>query len=78
MKTPDEVSGKQDQVRKIRKAGEKTGSPAAQEDTVVQAVQAALREAEKEDVILAFGSLSYLHQIKEAYDRAVCKKRDER
>ena len=46
--------------------------------TVEQAVQAALREAEKEDVILAFGSLSYLHQIKEAYDRAVCKKRDER
>ena len=53
-------------------------APAAQEDMVAQAVQAALREAEKEDVILAFGSLSYLHQIKEAYDRAVCKKRDER
>ena len=35
------------------------------------AVQAALAESEKEDVILAFGSLSYLHWVKEAYDKAV-------
>ena len=31
----------------------------------------ALQEAGPEDVILAFGSLSYLHQVKEAYDRTV-------
>ena len=41
-----------------------------QEAAVVQAVQGALAEAGEKDVILAFGSLSYLHQIKEAYDEA--------
>ena len=35
------------------------------------AVQAALSEAGKEDVIIAFGSLSYLHWVKDAYDKAV-------
>ena len=35
------------------------------------AVRAALLEAGKEDVILAFGSLSYLHWVKDAYDKAV-------
>ena len=38
---------------------------------VDSAVQAALLEAKKDDVILAFGSLSYLYQVKAAYDRAV-------
>lgn len=38
---------------------------------VDNAVRSALLEAEKEDVILAFGSLSYLHEVKEAYDSAV-------
>ena len=35
------------------------------------AVRAALLEAEKEDVIMAFGSLSYLQWVKDAYDKAV-------
>ena len=35
------------------------------------AVQASLLEAGKEDVILAFGSLSYLQWVKDAYDKAV-------
>ena len=35
------------------------------------AVRAALLEAGKEDVILAFGSLSYLQWVKDAYDKAV-------
>lgn len=39
--------------------------------TVECAVQAALADAGKEDVILAFGSLSYLHWVKDAYDKAV-------
>ena len=43
---------------------------AYQEASVRWAVASALREAGPDDVILAFGSLSYLHQIKEAYDRA--------
>ena len=43
----------------------------SQQSSVDCAVQAALLEAERNDVILAFGSLSYLHQVKEAYDRAV-------
>ena len=37
---------------------------------VDSAVKAALFESEKDDVILAFGSLSYLHQVKEAYDKS--------
>lgn len=32
------------------------------------AVRAALDKAEREDVILAFGSLSYLRHIKDAFD----------
>ncbi len=40
-------------------------------ETVDCAVRAALLEAGKEDVILAFGSLSYLHRVKEAYDKTV-------
>ena len=44
-----------------------TGSGAS----VRRAVTSALQEAGPEDVILAFGSLSYLHQVKDAYDRAV-------
>lgn len=43
----------------------------SQQSSVDCAVQAALLEAGRRDVILAFGSLSYLHQVKEAYDRAV-------
>ena len=35
------------------------------------AVRAALLEAGKEDVIMAFGSLSYLQWVKDAYDKAV-------
>ena len=35
------------------------------------AVRAALLEARKEDVIMAFGSLSYLQWVKDAYDKAV-------
>ena len=42
-----------------------------QEAGVRWAVNSALLEAGPEDVILAFGSLSCLHQIKEAYDSAV-------
>ena len=37
--------------------------------SVDQAVREALAEAGKEDVILAFGSLSYLEQVKEALDQ---------
>ena len=37
--------------------------------SVDQAVREALDEAGKEDVILAFGSLSYLEQVKEALDQ---------
>ena len=44
---------------------------AYQESGVRWAVGSALREAGTDDVILAFGSLSYLHQIKEAYVRSV-------
>ena len=39
-----------------------------QQRQVARAVRSALEEAGKEDVILAFGSLSYLHQIREAYE----------
>ena len=39
--------------------------------TVECAVRAALAEAGEKDVILAFGSLSYLHRVKDAYDRAL-------
>ena len=42
-----------------------------QAENVETAVRAALAEAGREDVILAFGSLSYLRQVKEAYDKAV-------
>ena len=41
------------------------------ETSVRRAVTSALQEAGPEDVILAFGSLSYLHQVKEAYDHTV-------
>lgn len=37
-------------------------------ENVKDAVSYALREAQREDVILAFGSLSYLKEIREAYD----------
>ena len=62
----------------VRAPGRNTWAPAAQRETVIQAVKTALAEAGKEDAILAFGSLSYLYQVKEAYDEAVRKKRDER
>lgn len=62
----------------VRAPGRNTSAPAAQREAVIQAVKTALAEAGKEDVILAFGSLSYLYQVKEAYDEAVRKKRDER
>lgn len=39
------------------------------EESTEQAVRKALAEAESEDVILAFGSLSYLGQVKEAVDK---------
>ena len=39
------------------------------EESTEQAVREALAEAESEDVILAFGSLSYLGQVKEAVDK---------
>ena len=39
------------------------------EESVGQAVKKALTEAESEDVILAFGSLSYLGQVKTAVDQ---------
>lgn len=48
-------------------------SSCGQEAGIRWAVNSALLEAGPEDVILAFGSLSYLHQIKEAYDSAVGK-----
>lgn len=41
-----------------------------QKDGIRRAVISALEEAGPEDVIAAFGSLSYLHQVKEAYDQA--------
>ena len=40
-----------------------------EDESVEQAVHEALEEAAEEDVILAFGSLSYLEQVKEALDR---------
>ena len=39
------------------------------DESVDQAVREALDEADREDVILAFGSLSYLEQVKEALDQ---------
>ena len=36
---------------------------------IPKAVASALRAAEPDDVIAAFGSLSYLHRVKEAYDQ---------
>ena len=39
------------------------------DESVDQAVREALDEADREDVILAFGSLSYLKQVKEALDQ---------
>lgn len=47
---------------------DRSGMP-GQKETVERAVDAALREAEPEDVIIAFGSLSYLSQVKAAYDK---------
>ena len=46
-------------------------SSSGQEAGIRWAVYAALLEADPGDAILAFGSLSYLHQIKEAYGSAV-------
>ena len=40
-------------------------------DSISKAVAMALTEAEKEDVILVFGSLSYLKQAEAAYENAV-------
>ena len=45
----------------------------SQEAGILWAVKSALLEADPENVILAFGSLSYLHQIKKAYDRATAE-----
>ena len=42
--------------------------PAGTNTGIRRAVRAALDKAEKEDVILAFGSLSYLRYIKDAFD----------
>nr|WP_294491019.1 folylpolyglutamate synthase/dihydrofolate synthase family protein [uncultured Mediterraneibacter sp.] len=42
-----------------------------QEQTVGDAVAAALKEAGSRDVIVAFGSLSYLYQVKAAYEREI-------
>ena len=42
-----------------------------EDDSVSKAVAMALTEAEKEDVILAFGSLSYLKQAETAYENTV-------
>ena len=39
------------------------------DESVDQAVREALDEADREDVILAFGSLSYLKQVKAALDQ---------
>ena len=39
--------------------------------SVESAVASALWEADRDDVILAFGSLSYLRWVKDAYDKAV-------
>ena len=39
------------------------------EESVEKAVEEALAEAGSEDVVLAFGSLSYLGQVKEAVER---------
>ena len=41
----------------------------AGQGSVESAVEAALADAGETDVILAFGSLSYLHEVKTAYDR---------
>lgn len=46
-----------------------------QKQGVDYAVRNAVLEAGENDVILAFGSLSYLHQVKEAYDGAVWRKK---
>ena len=54
------------------KPGSLPGSDAdRRKQSVESAVASALREADREDVILAFGSLSYLHWVKDAYDKAV-------
>ena len=42
-------------------------------ENVKDAVLYALREAREEDVILAFGSLSYLQEIRAAYKNEICK-----
>ena len=63
----------------IREEAEQTAeNGAAQEAAVAQAVQGALAEAKEEDIVLAFGSLSYLHQVKAAYGDGMPEKRDER
>ena len=41
----------------------------AGQGSVESAVEAVLADAGETDVILAFGSLSYLHEVKAAYDR---------
>ena len=41
----------------------------AGQGSVESAVEVALADAGDTDVILAFGSLSYLHEVKAAYDR---------
>ena len=47
------------------------------EESVEKAVEEALAEAGSEDVVLAFGSLSYLGQVKEAVERLGKKSRTE-
>ena len=56
----------------LRAYGEPAGQkedPAGGGTGTDQAVREALGEADEEDVILAFGSLSYLEQVKEAVDK---------
>ena len=71
VKRPDRYS----QVERMCAAEAGDERESAQRASVDRAVRAALLEAGEEDVILAFGSLSYLHQVKEAYERGV---RDDR
>ena len=63
--------GEKHRSRSSQRRGRKGRDSMSQQSSVDCAVQAALLEAKRNDVILAFGSLSYLHQVKEAYDRAV-------
>lgn len=60
----------------LAKEARRFHSDVTNSESVERAVELAIEQSEKEDVILAFGSLSYLGEVREAVDgrNCICKK----